>query len=177
MLLSFYIVGGFVQYKTVVRTLGALPDPIVGKNKKVELVYANIKADSSVEFQLKIPVSAFRSGNRQRDVDVAKILGYPEHEFITFELLDVKRWEVKKFLTEKEGDIYAKGKLMVKGNTKDYNFKIHFKWLDDETIKLTTGKTVKFTDFGIDPPMLMGFVKRAEDRVDISGEIVLKVRK
>lgn len=126
---------------------------------------------------MKIPVSAFRSGNRQRDVDVAKILGYPEHRFITFELIDIKRWEVNKFLTEKEGDIYANCKLTIKGNPKDYNFKIRFKWLDDETVKLTTEKTVKFTDFGIDPPTLMGFVKRAEDRLDISGEIVLKVRK
>lgn len=53
MFLSFYLVGGFVQYKAVVKTLGALPDPIVGKNKEVELVSANIKADSSVEFQIE----------------------------------------------------------------------------------------------------------------------------
>lgn len=176
-LLSFYLVSGFVQYKTVVKTLGALPDPIVGKNKKVELIYANIKPDSSVEFYLKIPIEYFRSGNKKRDIDVAKILGYPEHKFITFELVDIKRWYVKKFLMDNEGDVFAKCKLTVKGNTREYDFKIHFKWLDDETVKLSTRKTVRFTDFGIEPPTLMGFVKRAEDRVDLFGEIVLKVRK
>ncbi len=174
--LTFQLVSGWVQYRTVVKTLGALPDPIVGENKKVQFLEAKISADSSANLSFKVPISTFRSGNRQRDVDVAKILGYPEKEYIEFEMLDIKRWYIQKFLREKEGDVFAECKLTVKGNSKVYTFKVHFKWIGGDKVELTTYKDVKFTDFGIEPPTLMGVVKRAEDKVRISGKFLLKVR-
>jgi len=35
----------------------------------------------------------------------------------------------------------------------------------------------KFTDFGIEPPSLVVFIKRAPDELELSGEITFRIEK
>ncbi len=173
--LYFILTGGYVQYRTVVKTLGALPDPIVGKSQKIEEFKAEIYEDSSARLSFKVPVKSFRSGNSQRDRDVAKILGYPKYKYIVFES-HISKGKVEKFLSNTKGVVYVKGKLTVKGKSKTYTFKVFYKRLENGKVELYTKKKVKFTDFGIKPPTLLGFLKRAPDELEVEGKFTLKVR-
>lgn len=173
--LYFILTGGYVQYRTVVKTLGSLPDPIVGKSQKIEEFKAEIYRDSSAILSFKVPVESFRSGNSQRDRDVARILGYPEYRYIFFES-DIGKEEIKKFLSDSQGEVYVKGKLTVKGKSNNYTFKVFYKRLESGEVELYTKRKIKFTDFGIEPPTLMGFVKKAPDELEVEGKFTLKVR-
>ncbi len=167
---------GYVQYHTVLKALGAVPDPITGKSEKLK-VNVGFKDNGRFYLKFKVPVRSFKSGNTTRDRDVAKILGYPKHKYIYFSLLAYPVGAVDSILNSDSGAVNVRAKLKVKGRTKVYTWKIEYRWLSESLLELKTSRHVKFTDFGIKPPTLFGFVKRAPDDVVVSGRIVLEVRR
>ncbi len=167
---------GYVQYRTVLKALGAVPDPVSGTSKRLS-VKTSFSDDSTFRFQLKVPVRSFRSGNTTRDRDVAKILGYPKYRYITFTLVAYPKDAIDRVMSSDSGTVKVKARLKVKGKAKTYTWKVKYRWLSDNLLELRTSRHVKFTDFGIKPPTLFGFVKRAPDDVEVSGRITLEVRR
>ena len=168
-------ISGEVQYKTVLKALGAVPDPVSGKSRAIK-VDTKINPDTSLNIRIIIPVRSFKSGNTTRDREVAKILGYPKHKFIVF-TAKVPSDVVKKALERENGEVEIYGNLKVRGKTKRYLWRVKYEWLSENKIQLMTGKHVKFTDFGIKPPSLFGFVKKAPDDVEVAGSIILEVQR
>ncbi|NPB03467.1 MAG: YceI family protein [Thermotogae bacterium] len=168
-------VSGSVQYKTVLKAMGALPDPVSAKSRAMK-VEAKVNPDTSLDIRIVIPVRSFKSGNTTRDREVAKILGYPKHKFIFFRA-NVPSEIVKKALEGGSGEVEVEGTLKVRGKEKTYTWNVKYEWVADNRIRLSTGRHVKFTDFGIKPPTLFGFVKKAPDDVEVEGTIVLEVEK
>jgi hypothetical protein len=98
---------------------------------------------------LEIPVLSFRSGNSSRDRDVAKI---------------VNRAKVRV-------EIFAAGRA------KAYETLAQFSKIGGNKIKVRLNVNAKFTDFGIEPPTLGVFIKRAPDELELSGEITFRIEK
>ncbi len=169
------LVSGSVQYKTVLKAMGALPDPVSGKSRAIK-VDTRINPDTSLDIRMIIPVRSFKSGNTTRDREVAKILGYPKHKFIFF-TAKVPSDIVKKVLEGGSGEVEVNGTLKVKGKSKEYSWVVKYEWVSDNRLRLSTGRHVKFTDFGIKPPSLFGFVKKAPDDVEVEGSIILEVKR
>ncbi len=169
------VVSASVEYKTVLKAMGALPDPVSGKSRAIK-VDITINPDTSLDVRMIIPVRSFKSGNTTRDREVAKILGYPRHKFIFF-TARVPADVVKKALESESGEVEVDGTLKVKGKAKEYPWKVKYEWISDSRLKLSTGRHVKFTDFGIKPPSLFGFVKKAPDDVEVEGVLTLEVER
>ena len=167
---------GYVQYHTVLKAFGTLPDPVSGRSKRLK-VSAGFNKDGKFYFHIRVPVRSFKSGNTTRDRDVAKILGYPEHKYIYFSLLAYPKDAIDRVLNSDSGTVKVRARLRVKGKAKTYTWKVEYRWLSENLLELKTSRHVKFTDFGIKPPTLFGFVKRAPDDVVVSGRIVLEVRR
>ncbi len=167
---------GYVQYHTVLKALGAVPDPVTGKSEKLK-VNVGFKDDGRFYLKVKVPVRSFKSGNTTRDREVAKILGYPKHKYIYFSLLAYPKDAIDRVLNSDSGTVKVRARLKVKGKAKTYTWKVKYRWLSENLLELKTSRHVKFTDFGIKPPTLFGFVKRAPDDVVVSGRIVLEVRR
>ncbi len=167
---------GYVRYHTVLKALGTVPDPVSGKSTKLK-VKVGLKEGDRLYFKLKVPVRSFKSGNTTRDREVAKILGYPKYKYIHFSLIAYPKDAIDRVLNSDSGVVKVKAKLKVKGKAKTYTWKVKYRWLSDNLLELKTSRHVKFTDFGIDPPTLFGFVKRAPDDVEVSGRIILEVRR
>ncbi len=167
---------GYVQYHTVLKAFGTVPDPVSGRSENLK-VNAGFRDDGRFYLKFRVPVRSFRSGNTTRDREVAKILGYPKHRYIHFSLLAYPKDAIDRVLNSDSGTVKVRARLKVKGKAKTYTWKVKYRWLSENLLELKTSRHVKFTDFGIKPPTLFGFVKRAPDDVVVSGRIVLEVRR
>ncbi|NPB04429.1 MAG: hypothetical protein GXO39_08480, partial [Thermotogae bacterium] len=103
---------GYVQYHTVLKAVGAVPDPVTGRSEKLK-VSLSFGDDSLFRLKIRIPVRSFKSGNTTRDREVAKILGYPKYRYITFTLVSYPKSAISKVLNSDSGTIDVKAKLRV----------------------------------------------------------------
>lgn len=167
---DFNIKGGNVSYKVIAKTFGILSDNIVGINDKIKGDFSLI--DNKVSGSMIIQSAGFESGNSKRDRDVAKILKYNDYPEIIFQVEDISKEEIDKALEMEKGSIKFKGKLTVANVSKVYDLTINFVRLSENEAKLITEIEAKFTDFGIDPPSFGIIIKKAPDKIFLSGEIV-----
>ncbi|NPB02869.1 MAG: YceI family protein, partial [Thermotogae bacterium] len=126
-------ISGSVQYRTVLKAVGALPDPVAGKSRAMR-VDSRVNPDTSLDIRMIIPVRSFKSGNTTRDREIARILGYPKHKFIFFRSR-VPSDVVKKVLEGGNGEVEVKGTLKVKGKSKEYTWKIKYEWLSENRLQ------------------------------------------
>jgi hypothetical protein len=157
--------GGHVEYKTVVRTFGFLPDEIRGISREIGGKFEY--RDGKVEGSLEIPVLSFRSGNSSRDREVAKILKYKEYPKIRVRVLEVKKEDVDGVLKGEVNRAKVRVEIFAAGRAKAYETLAQFN---------KVGEDKMFTDFGIEPPSLAVFIKRAPDELELSGEITFRIR-
>jgi hypothetical protein len=142
--------GGYVEYKTVVRTVGILPDEIRGISREIggKFEYRDGKVGGSLE----IPVLSFRSGNSSRDRDVAKILKYKEYPKIRVRVLEVKKEDAEGALKGEVNRAKVRVEIFAAGRAKAYETIAQFSKVGEDRIKVRLKVNAKFTDFGIEPP-------------------------
>jgi hypothetical protein len=167
--------GGYVEYKTVVRTVGILPDEIRGISREIGGKFEY--RDGKVEGSLEIPVLSFRSGNSSRDRDVAKILKYKEYPKIKVRVLEVKKEDAEGVLKGEVNRAKVRVEIFAAGRAKAYETLAQFSKVGEDKIKVRLKVNAKFTDFGIEPPSLVVFIKRAPDELELSGEITFRIEK
>jgi polyisoprenoid-binding protein YceI len=167
--------GGYVEYKTVVRTVGFLPDEIRGISREIGGKFEYM--DGKVEGSLEIPVLSFRSGNSSRDRDVAKILKYKEYPKIRVRVSEVKKGDAEGALKGEVNKAKVRVEIFAAGRAKDYQTLAQFSKVGEDRIKVRLKVNAKFTDCGIEPPSLGVFIKRAPDELELSGEITFRIEK
>ncbi|NPA80403.1 MAG: hypothetical protein GXO29_05075, partial [Thermotogae bacterium] len=104
---------GYVQYHTVLKAVGAVPDPVSARSEDLQVSLSFNETDSIFKFKMRIPVMSFKSGNTTRDREAAKILGYPKYRYITFTLVSYPKSAISKVLNSDSGTIDVKAKLRV----------------------------------------------------------------
>ena len=95
---------------------------------------------------VRVPVASFDSGNASRDshmMEVTEALTYPELRFGSTSI------------SESGSTVTVSGTLSFHGVDKPVTFTAQKIW-NNGVLKVTGGFPVKLTDFGIDPPRLLG---------------------
>ncbi len=160
-----------VYYTADVRIALVSTSTVKGINTNVNGIIKWVETESRpiIKADITINASQFDSGNTSRDSDVRDILNVEEYPEITFELISLLGIEAKP-LEEISGDFVATGSLSVHGTTKEISVPVSLHYTGGMlTVK---GSTVaKYTDFGIDPPRVAGFVGRAPDELRLHVNI------
>ncbi len=164
----------YVYYKAPIRLLFVSNPTITGTNRELSgtVRWPESGAGSAFEVVLKIDARGFETGNRTRDNDVRKILDAENHPSIEFILEDVIG--LTEFRSgEAEASFIAAGKLTVKGIAVDVTVPVTMAMLDGALI-IDGSFGAAYSDFGIDPPRVAGFVGRAPDEIRLGIHLVAR---
>lgn len=167
---EYYIDSGTVQYHVRAKTLGFIVKDITGVNTAVkgDLHFT----DSTISGTLLVPVTEFKSGIDKRDRDVADILKHEEFPFITLDVPVNNDGSIKKIFEADSGSVIIPGRLTVAGNSRIYELKIDFKWINKIAMQLRTTIEAYFSDFKIERPTFGGILARAPEDLKLSGDIL-----
>lgn len=93
---------------------------------------------------------------------MAQILGAPRTPTIRFVLSRLEGYDA----SQEQGMATAQGILTVGARNHTLRIPIHYQ-LSDGSLKLKGQASVRFSDFGIEPPVVAGVIKRAPDELQI----------
>lgn len=124
--------------------------------------------------KLKIPIKSLDCGNKLMNKDLYKALNGDDHPYITIELLKVSQdkcnrlSELKNWLT-----IKALTRITLNGKSSEYWLTITARKLENDLYRFIGTKTLRMSEFGVDPPVaMMGIIKvRDEIQIDLDLEI------
>lgn len=163
-----------VFFTTDVRIALVATSTVKGVNSSIGGTIEWIQSDPRpvIEARIEIDAAKFDSGNNARDREVRELLDVDNFPYITFELESVLGIENKP-LTELNGQYIATGYLTVGGTKKEISVPVQINYA--EGILVIDGSTAaKYTDFGIDPPRVAGFIGRVPDALRLHVSIVAK---
>jgi polyisoprenoid-binding protein YceI len=164
--------GSEVFYTADIRLAFVATSTVEGRNESVSGTILWIETDSRpvVHAELTIDASKFDSGNATRDRDVRNILNVVEYPEITFELASLLGLDAVP-LTELSGEYVATGLLTVHGTAKEINVPVRLHY-SDGVLTIEGATASKYSDFGIDPPRVAGFVGRAPDELRLHVSLI-----
>ncbi|MCG1037112.1 YceI family protein [Polaribacter sargassicola] len=133
-----------------------------------------ISIETADEFQIKklnftVEAESLKSGKSGMDKNTYKALNTKEFKTIKFQFV-----KSEKITDLKDGNfkIKAKGNLTIAGVTKEISLDFNLN-VNGETIKLVGEKSIKMTDYKVDPPTaLLGTIKTG-DTVTIKFNTIL----
>lgn len=143
-----------VAYKAEKVVLFVSKSDVVGKNCDVSAQVLP-EVGGLYHIEVNIPVRSFNSGDSDRDQDVMKLLKADERPEITYrtKALTAEQW--KALFAKTEFDL--EGELSIGGKT--FPLKVQSTYLPKGDAAEVDGiARVKFKDFGIDPPKVLGGV-------------------
>lgn len=175
---GFTVVPGSEAYYTAdIRIAYVSTSTVRGVTSDVSGSIEWINPDSrpTVHAHIIIDASKFDSGNGARDRDVRDMLNVGMYPEITFELKSVLGLDDTP-LSEIDGSYVAMGVLTVHGISKEIRVPVHLHY-NEESLTVEGSTEAKYTDYGIDPPRVAGFIGRAPDELRLHVKIVAKTRK
>lgn len=118
-----------------------------------------------------IKVEGFDCGKRRMNRDLKDALKADEHPHITF--VFIRAETIDKAATQNSFvRIDVTGDLTVAGTTRQIQFEIRGEYLGDGKMKAEGSKTIRMTDFNVDPPSgLLGLIK-AEDELTVHFDFI-----
>jgi len=138
-------------------------DEIIGINKKLTgtLTYENNKIENG---EIIIFTSGFNTQNSMRDKHIQEILTTQKHSKISFFIQ-------KQF--EKNSQQFIQGILKINDIEKSQTIPVQIKLSGN--ILLLQGKfNIKYKDFDIEKPTFGGFIKRANETIEIGGKFIFE---
>jgi polyisoprenoid-binding protein YceI len=164
--------GSEVYYTTNVRIALVATSTVKGINRDIRGSVKWIAAENRpvVQTKLTIGTANFDSGNSARDKEVSNMLNANEYPEITFELQSLLGLEDKP-LTEIDGQYVATGILTVRGIPNEMHVPVNVQYTD-AILTIEGSTTSKYSDFGIDPPRVAGFVGRAPDELRLHVNLI-----
>jgi polyisoprenoid-binding protein YceI len=164
--------GSEVFYTADIRLALVATSTVEGRNESVSGTILWIESNSRpvVHAELTIDALKFDSGNATRDRDVRNILNVGEYPEITFELESLLGLDAVP-LTELSGVYIATGLLTVHGTAKEINVPVRLHY-SDGVLTIEGATASKYSDFGIDPPRVAGFVGRAPDELRLHVSLI-----
>ncbi len=166
--------GSEVYYTADVRIALVTTSTVKGDNTHINGTITWIDAGPRpvVNASLVINAAKFDSGNSTRDRDVRGILNVGKYPDIRFELKSLLGLEDKP-LQHSSGEYVATGNLTVHGVTKEVRVPVRLHYTDD-ILNVEGSTAARYTDFGIDPPRVAGFIGRAPDQLRLHVKLIAK---
>ncbi len=149
-----------VYYKSLADVLFFIDNSILGVNQKIQ-GQINVADNKLINGKIIIDIKGFDTDNSFRDSDVMSILGYETEQHIIF---TINKTELR------DGQLYLLGDLEVKGVVKNIAMPVVKTFIDD-SITYSGKLDVKYSDFGMTPPTLAGFIKKAKESLEIGATI------
>ncbi len=118
------------------------------------------------QLDFKVTAESLKSGKSSMDKNTYKALNTSKHKNITFKLTKVNRIDCPATNSCK---VAATGNLTIAGNTKTINMDFDVKLYGTKII-LAGSKTLKMTDYGVEPPKAMFGTITTGDEVVIKFE-------
>lgn len=112
-----------------------------------------------------LPVKSLKSGKSQMDANAYKALKADKFSEIRFELTEV--------LMITSSTVKATGKLTIAGTSRTISVEVKYA-LKDETIQFSGTKSIKFSEFNIDPPTAILGAIRTGDDLELSFNVIFK---
>lgn len=158
--------GSQVAYHVKARILGVVDDAITGVNRKVT---GEFLLTSQASGWAQAEVRDFDSGQRTRDEHVAQILGVPQTPAVRFVLDRLEGFDPDR----PEGRVSARGTLTARGRDHVLTIPLDYR-LDGESMRILGEAPLRFSDFGIEPPVVGLVFKRAPDVFTIRLDLVAR---
>lgn len=112
-----------------------------------------------------LPVKSLKSGKSQMDANAYKALKADTFSEIRFELTEL--------VTTTSSTVKATGKLTIAGTSRTISVEVKYA-LKDETIQFSGTKSIKFSEFNIDPPTAILGAIRTGDDLELSFNVIFK---
>ena len=122
----------------------------------------------SITGSLALPVFSFDCNNNMMTNDLRKTLKANEFPMLRISFLSLRKYPDLAVLQENiDGTVC----IILAGRAKTFIVNYRISMDDDGVIHLTGNQTVRFSDFGLDPPRRMGGAVKAKDKLDVEFKI------
>ncbi|WP_271424987.1 YceI family protein [Aequorivita sinensis] len=144
---------------------------IIAENQQGKLLadFEDGKLTKIQQLDFIVIAESLKSGKSGMDKNTYKALNTEKYKQITFKLSKVNNINCS-------GDVCkvsVNGNLTISGSTKPINISFDMK-IEESKISLIGSKTIKMTDFGVDPPKAMFGTITTGDAIDIKFHSIFK---
>lgn len=144
---------------------------IIAENQQGKLLadFEDGKLTRIQQLDFIVIAESLKSGKSGMDKNTYKALNTEKYKQITFKLSKVNNINCS-------GDVCkvsVNGNLTISGSTKPINISFDMK-IEESKISLIGSKTIKMTDFGVDPPKAMFGTITTGDAIDIKFHSIFK---
>ncbi len=133
---------------------------------KLSAIFVDGQLTKIQKLDFSVTAESLKSGKSGMDKNTYKALNTSKYKQIVFKLTKVNSINSSGSNSYK---VAASGNLMIAGVTKPIDITFDVK-VQGNTITLTGAKTIKMTDFGVDPPKAMFGTITTGDAIDIKFE-------
>lgn len=126
-------------------------------------------------FQLRVPVSAFRCGNRIMESDLRRALNAQDHPAVEFVFREL-RGGIEHDLDSSLYRARIGGDLTLAGVTRFIELTVSARRVSPSQFELEAQLPLKMTDFGVKPPTALFGAVRAADLLTVRFNLALQVK-
>ncbi len=122
---------------------------ITTENQNGKIVFKDINTSDIQKLDISVKAESLKSGKKAMDKNTYKALKTDDYENITFQIIKVDNISKK---VDKKFSVKALGDLTITGVKKQISINFDVDASSAKSIILTGEKTLKMTDFNIEPP-------------------------
>lgn len=143
---------------------------IVAENINGAISFTNIEEAKLDKCQMSIVSESFKSGKKSMDKNTYNALKTDEYSKITFRLKKVKSIKPS---PKNSFELIIAGDLSIAGTNKEIELTLNAQ-IDKDVVKLSGEKSLKMTDFNVEPPKALFGTITTGDEVKINFETTFK---
>lgn len=149
-----------VHYTALNDLLFFMDNTVIGTNKSIS-GDIEVQDNKLLNGTVVIKIKGFDTDNKYRDANVMGMLGFDINENITFEINKTSIID---------GQLYLVGALEINSVTSTISMPVIKTYIGD-SITYSGKMYIKYEDFGMPRPTIIGFVKKAKETVEIGATI------
>tara|TARA_R110002096_G_scaffold280740_1_gene474848 strand:- start:68 stop:655 length:588 start_codon:yes stop_codon:yes gene_type:complete len=144
---------------------------ITTENQNGKIVFKDINASDIEKLDISVKAESLKSGKKSMDKNTYKALKTDDYETIDFQLTKLDNIAKK---ADGKFTVKATGDLTITGVKKRISLNFDIDTSSAKSIILTGEKTIKMTDFNIDPPKALFGTITTGDEITIKFKSIFK---